>query len=111
MAPQGSHFSTPFFECRYMRLCKGAGSIWLKMLGSNGVKMLGSRKHGREKTKEFRSMANLAREQTKYDLGSREQRGHFTTGAGSMGLPLQSLIYRSTVPQAKMSLFSLFLSH
>ncbi len=38
------------------------------------------------------SMANLPKEQAKYDLGSREQRGHITTGDGSMGPPLQSLI-------------------
>ena len=37
-------------------------------------------------------IANFAKEQTKYDLGSREQKGHFRTEAESMGLPLQSPI-------------------
>ncbi len=50
----------------------------------------------REGKRNLGSMANLAKEQTKYDLGSREQRGHFTTGAASMGSRLQSLTYIRT---------------
>ncbi len=53
--------------------------------------MARSREYGREKTKELGIMANLPREPRKYNLGSREQRGYFTTGARSMGPPLQSL--------------------
>ncbi len=44
------------------------------------------------KQRNLRSMANLAKEQPKYDLASQEQRGHFTTGARSIAPPLQSLI-------------------
>ncbi len=43
------------------------------------------------KQRNLGSMANLAKEQTKYDLASREQRAYFGTGAGSMGPPLQRL--------------------
>ncbi len=43
------------------------------------------------KQRNFGRLENLPKEQKKYDLGSWEQRGHITTGAGSMGPPLQSL--------------------
>ena len=46
---------------------------------------------GGRKQRNLGSIANLATEQTKYDLGSQEQRGYFTMGASSMGRPLQSL--------------------
>ena len=53
--------------------CPGAGSM------------------GGRKQRNLGSMTKLAKEQTKYNLGSRDQTGHFTMGAGSMVLPLQSL--------------------
>ena len=42
---------------------------------------------GGRKQRNLGSKANLAREQTKYDLGTREQRSNFRTGAGSVGHP------------------------
>ena len=69
------------------------GSIWVKMVGSREQwgKNAQAGSLGLRKQRNLGGMANLAREQTKYGLGSREQRGHFTTGAWSMGPPLQSL--------------------
>ncbi len=42
------------------------------------------------KQRNLGSMANLARERTKYDLGSRELRGHFRREARSMGPPCRA---------------------
>ena len=59
-----------------------------------GVQKSGSGENRGEKTKEFREPGEFSyREQAKYDLGSREQRGNFRPGAGSMGPPLQGLIF------------------
>ncbi len=47
---------------------------------------------GKVSEKIYLSEELFAKERTKYDLGSQEQKGHFRTGDGSSEPPLQSLI-------------------